>query len=171
MNNKVLVSACLVGLPVRYDGRAKPVDATILERWREEGRMVHFCPEVAAGFPTPRPPAEIRGGGGAKVLLGEAVVVDRAEADVSAMFVDGARQALALAQANGIRVALLTDGSPSCGSGFIYSGDFSGRTLDDVGVTTALLTQHGIRVFGHSRIEDADAWLRALDAQTDEAAT
>ena len=55
---RLLVSACLLGQPVRYDGQSKPVPDARLERWATEGRLVPFCPECAAGLPTPRPPAE-----------------------------------------------------------------------------------------------------------------
>ncbi|WP_318023170.1 DUF523 domain-containing protein [Streptomyces sp. ICN988] len=75
MVEKVLVSACLLGRPVRYDGGAKPVGDEVVERWRGEGRVVVFCPEVSGGLPVPRPAAEIVGGDGADVLDGVARVL------------------------------------------------------------------------------------------------
>jgi hypothetical protein len=57
----VLVSACLLGEPVRYDGSAAPIEAEAMDRWREKAQLVPFCPEIAAGMPVPRNPAEIRG--------------------------------------------------------------------------------------------------------------
>ena len=59
---KILVSACLLGSPVRYNGSDRLVEHSLIARWREQGRIVPLCPEVAAGFPTPRPPAEIEPG-------------------------------------------------------------------------------------------------------------
>ena len=70
---RILISACLLGRPVRYDGRDKLLPHPLLDRWTREGRLVPVCPEVLAGFPTPRPPAEIEPGAqGAKVLRGGA---------------------------------------------------------------------------------------------------
>ncbi len=58
---KILISACLIGRPVRYNGSDKASGASdVLKLWQEEGRLVPDCPEVAVGFPTPRPPAEIK---------------------------------------------------------------------------------------------------------------
>ena len=65
---KLLVSRCLLGHKVRYDGGAHgPYD--LLQRWQDEGRIVALCPEVAGGLPTPRPPAEIPGGQGGEVII------------------------------------------------------------------------------------------------------
>nr|WKF59192.1 hypothetical protein HUO10_003701 [Paraburkholderia busanensis] len=155
---KILVSACLAGYPVRYNGAAKPTRDAWLARWRAEGRLVTVCPEVAAGFPTPRPPAEIQlHRGGADVLAGRATILDNTGADVTALFIAGARHALERALAENCRYALLADGSPSCGSTFIHDGSFSGRTHPAAGVSVALLQQHGIRVFADSQIDELAA--------------
>jgi len=151
MPDKLLVSACLLGGRVRYDGGDKLLASELLERWAEEGRVVPFCPEVAGGLAVPRAPAEIQAGGR---------VIDASGADVTAAFEEGARQALALAQAERCRFALLTDGSPSCGSSFVYDGSFSGTRVSGMGVTTALLERHGIRVFAPERIVEVIPLLR-----------
>ena len=154
MTGKILISACLAGLPVRYDGVAKPLDHPAVERWRAAGRLVTLCPELAGGFAVPRPPAEIENGlGGEDVLDGRARVVERSGRDVSAAYVDGARVALAVARESGCRHALLIDGSPSCGSGFVYDGSFSGRRHPARGVTAALLARNGIAVYSDRDID------------------
>ena len=154
MTGKILVSACLMGLPVRYDGSAKPLLHEAVARWREEGRLVTFCPELAAGFAVPRPPAEIgRARNGSDVLDGTAQVVEADGRDVSAGFIEGARRALQIARDNGCRHALLIDGSPSCGSGFVYDGSFSGKRHAGEGVTAAYLRRHGIAVFSHTEVD------------------
>lgn len=87
---KILVSACLLGDPVRFDGGDKRCEHEVLRRWVSEGRVVPICPEVAGGLQVPRAPAEIVGGaGGARVLAGAARVVDVGGRDVSAYFVRG----------------------------------------------------------------------------------
>ncbi|HLB31624.1 MAG TPA: hypothetical protein VJN91_08850 [Gammaproteobacteria bacterium] len=35
----VLVSSCLLGAPVRFDGSGKPCASDILQRWLREGRL------------------------------------------------------------------------------------------------------------------------------------
>lgn len=154
MTAKILVSACLIGRPVRYNGSAKPVAHPALAAWQMEARLVPICPELAAGFAVPRPPAEIADGrSGADVLAGTARVIEAGGADVTALYIAGAEAALALAVANDCRFALLMDGSPSCGSGFIHDGGFANRTHPGVGVTTALLEAHAIAVFAEHDIE------------------
>ncbi len=153
--SKILVSACLLGHAVRYDGKGKPLAHPLLERWKEEGRVVTICPEMSAGMPVPRPPAEIENGlSGEDVLAGRARVMEITGGDVTAEFIAGAENAVALAKANNCRHALLIDGSPSCGSGFIYDGSFAGRKLAGNGVTAALMMRAGIAVYSDRQIED-----------------
>lgn len=148
---RVLVSACLLGAKVRYDGGHKRLDHPLLDRLDREGRLVSLCPETAAGLPVPRPPCEIRGpGGGHGVLEGAARVVvrhpDGTVEDLTGAFIAGAEAALATARKHGCTHALLTEGSPSCGVHQIYDGAFRGRKLAGSGVTAALLTRAGIPV-------------------------
>ncbi|MGI5486432.1 DUF523 domain-containing protein [Microtetraspora malaysiensis] len=158
---RVLVSACLLGRKVRYDGGAKTSEDELLAAWNAEGRLVPFCPEVAGGLPVPRPPAEIEGGaGGAAVLAGTARILTPDGDDVTEAFVEGARRALDAARAVGARVAILKEGSPSCGSLRVYDGTFAGRMTPGQGVTTALLEQNGIRVFNEDDIAEAARHLR-----------
>jgi uncharacterized protein YbbK (DUF523 family) len=162
----VLVSACLLGTPVRYDGAHKRSASDVLQRWLAEGRVVAVCPEVAGGLPVPRPPAEIAGGaGGAAVLAGLARVVDPAANDLTMAFVSGARQALEQARSRGIRIAVLKEGSPSCGSQLIHDGSFSAARVQGRGVTAALLASAGVRVFSEEQFEEACEYLRLLEMQ------
>ncbi|MFJ0785037.1 DUF523 domain-containing protein, partial [Bordetella bronchiseptica] len=101
--------------------------------------------------------------GGAAVLDGLAQVREASGVDVSAAFVEGARQALALVRERGIRVAVLKEGSPSCGSGYTYDGSFSGARIAREGVTAACLTRAGVRVFSEHELDAAQAWLRQLE--------
>lgn len=143
-----------MGQAVRYDGQAKPLLHPAIERWRAEGRLVTICPEMSAGMQVPRPPAEIANGAAGKdVLAGRARVVELTGADVTEEFLRAAENAVALARQTGCRYALLIDGSPSCGSGFIYDGSFSGRKQADNGVTAAALKAAGVEVFSDREIE------------------
>ncbi len=157
--NKLLVSACLLGDPVRYDGRSKPLHNVALERLLAQGRVIRFCPEIAGGLPVPRPAAEIQGGDGAAVIAGLARVRTREGVDLSDAFIVGAEQALALCRQQPVKAAVLTETSPSCGSGRIYDGSFSRRAIVADGVTTALLRQQGIEVFNQHQLEAAISYL------------
>ncbi|MEZ5291138.1 MAG: DUF523 domain-containing protein [Vicinamibacterales bacterium] len=168
---RVLVSACLLGHAVRYDGRDKKADDGTLARWVAEGRVVAVCPEVAGGLAVPRPPAEVEAGaGGDAVLAASARVIAVNGDDVTTAFVHGATHALQRARDEHIRVAVLKEGSPSCGSSYSYDGTFSGTRVDRPGVTTALLRRQGVRVFSEHEWAEADALLRALDGADAEAA-
>jgi uncharacterized protein YbbK (DUF523 family) len=160
---RILVSACLVGRPVRYDGAAKPVHEALFERWRAEGRLVPFCPEVSGGLPVPRPPAELTGPAEA-VLDGTAEVRTGTGADVTEPFVRGARLALETAERAGARIAILKEGSPSCATRHTYDGTFSGTRTPGAGITTTLLRQAGIRVFNENEMEAAADYLAELEA-------
>ena len=160
---KVLVSACLLGEKVRYNGASAEVSDAILRKWMDEGRIVPFCPEVAGGLGVPRPPAEIVGGNGEAVLAGTAPIVTDQSVDVTLHFLRGARSALAAAQREHVGIAILKDGSPSCGSEFVYDGTFSGAKVGGHGVTTALLEQHGIRVFSEKHVREAADCLTKIE--------
>ena len=162
MSQKLLVSRCLLGHRVRYDGGASGPYGQ-LARWQEEGRIIALCPEVAGGLPTPRAPAEIPGGQGLDVLNGKAPVMTSEGEDVTAAFMDGAQQALALVNRHGIRIAILKANSPSCGNLLTYDGTFSGVKVSGEGVTAALLSRHGVRVFNESQLAEAASALAALD--------
>jgi uncharacterized protein YbbK (DUF523 family) len=147
---RVLVSACLLGAEVRHHGGSATIEHPILRRWREEGRIVGVCPEMAGGLPSPRPAAEIRG----------LSVVTREGRDVTQAFEAGAAVAVRMAQELGIRVAVLKSRSPSCGIAQVYDGTFSGRLAAGDGVTAAALVRAGVRVFDEFQLEDADQALR-----------
>lgn len=155
----ILVSACLLGNRVRYDGRALPIASERLRRWQSEGRLLAFCPEVAGGLPVPRPRSEIMGGDGNSVLSGHATVAAHDGTDNTAAFINGAKRALSDCQAHGIQIAVLSESSPSCGSSTIHDGHFLGNKISGMGVTTALLRKHGIHVFSQHETDKLAAFL------------
>ena len=124
--------------------------------------MYKFCPEVAAGLGIPRSPAEISYGDGTRVLEQQSTVVNRDGFDVTSLFIHGAEKTLELVKKEHIKLAVLKDGSPSCGSSTIYDGSFSSLKIRGRGFTTALLEQHGIHVFNENDIQSADRYLSML---------
>ncbi|RRE70603.1 DUF523 domain-containing protein [Klebsiella pneumoniae] len=166
MKNKLLVSACLMGFQVRYNGSEGTAggDAVPLAAG---GRLVIHCPELAAGLPTPRLPAEILGGTGGDVLAGRARIVESDGRDVTEHYQLAAWLALSAAREAGCQAALLTDGSPTCGSQFVYDGSFRGRRKAGAGVAADLLRAHGITVFSDGQIPQLLAWMAQKEQDDD----
>jgi len=161
--NEVLVSACLIGENVRYNGRIKLHESGILADWKLRGRLVPFCPEVAGGLPVPRPCSEILYHDGSAVLNGHARIMNIKGKDVTQYFLTGAQKALELARLHKIKLAVLKDGSPSCGSTYIYDGSFYGIKKPGKGVTTVLLEENSILVFSEREIPEAVEYLKTLE--------
>jgi uncharacterized protein YbbK (DUF523 family) len=159
---RILVSACLLGHPVRYDGRHKRLHHPLFDRWQADGLLVPFCPETSGGLSVPRTPAAIVGGDGEMVWKGGAAVMTRSGENVTNAFMKGANAALAAARAKGAALAVFTEKSPSCGSALISDGTFSGRYRPGRGVTTALLERNGIRVFSPHQLVRAARYLSRL---------
>ena len=152
--SKILVSACLLGVPVRYDGGAFDKHA-VLARWQAQGRIISLCPEVAGGLPTPRLPAEIQG---------KTKVINTVNQNVTAFFLKGAQHALELAKTHDVKMAVLKAKSPSCGNSEIYDGSFSGRLIEGQGVTAKALSDAGVKIFNETELFEAEAYLQTLDA-------
>ena len=148
----ILISACLAGEAVRYDGSDLLLGDGLLGALRNTARLVAICPEVAGGLSVPRTPAEIVGRGGDAVLDGPGRVVGRDGADVTSAYVTGARETLKLALKHKVVAAILTERSPSCGSSLIYSGRFDGVRRPGAGVTATLLRRYGIAVFNQHQV-------------------
>ena len=144
----ILIRACLLGCACRYDGRSKP--HPLAQELARRGLAVPVCPEQLGGLPTPRAPSEQR----------EGRVVSARGADVTAQYQRGAEEALHMAALYGCTTAVLKERSPSCGSGRIYDGTFSGTLMEGWGTAAALLRANGIRVLGES---DLERFLRELD--------
>ncbi|PAE20568.1 hypothetical protein CHH80_11195 [Bacillus sp. 7504-2] len=148
----ILVSSCLAGLEVRYNG-THCLDERIKELvTNKEATMI--CPEILGGLATPREPAEIIGGSGEDVLDGRAKVVSQSGHDVTEEFIKGANLALEKAQQLGATMIVLKENSPSCGSTNIYNGHFNGEKIAGNGVTAALLKRKGFEVISEKQFID-----------------
>ena len=152
VQSKILISACLLGQPVRFDGKSKELHHPYLNRWHGEGRLVPVCPEVTGGLPVPRPAAEIHACSADDVLAGTGLVMTEDDEDVSHYFLCGAQHALGLCRQHNIRIAILKENSPSCASSHVYNGHFSGKLIPGAGITTSLLRDSGIHVFSEHEI-------------------
>lgn len=149
-DERILVSGCLAGLPCSHDGRdrlSRKVRVMV-----DEGRGIPACPEQLGGRPTPREATELAGGDGDDVIGGRARALTKSGVDVTGEFLKGAERTLRLAKRHGCRKAILKARSPSCGSGRIYDGTFSGGLSDGDGVAAALLKREGIEVLTEEEI-------------------
>ena len=120
----VLISACLLGFECKYCGGSNKLTEQQLAALGERFRLIPVCPETAGGLPTPRDPSE---------RLGDKVVSNQGR-DVTAQYQKGAETALWLARRYDCKAALLKENSPSCGSGQIYDGSFTGKLIPGDGV-------------------------------------
>ncbi len=141
---KILVSACLLGIGCRPDGRAKKDE--MISTLLNETIYFILCPEILAGFSVPRQRIEIEGGDGKKVLDGEAKVFTEKGLDVTDKIIKAAHIVLEFCRMAGIKKVVFKEKSPSCGKNFIYDGTFSGRLIKGKGVVAALLMREGIEV-------------------------
>ncbi|MET8040615.1 DUF523 domain-containing protein [Micromonospora sp. NPDC005215] len=162
---KILVSGCLGGAPIRFNETGVPVASPIWQRWASEGRLVSLCPELAVGFPVPRPPAEIVGGSAADVLDGRAQVHEQSGRDVTDLFQAAAQRAVDKALQVGVGLAILVEGSPTCGSTYVHDGTFTGVTVAGRGVAAEALRRRGIPVFPHHDLDRAAAALAEQERQ------
>ena len=145
---KILISACLLGDAVRYDGKAKPLNHAFITRCLSEGLFIKLCPEIAGGLSVPRAAVEIDQQSG-KVITQEGK-------NVSLAFNNGAQAALKLIKQHNIQFALLKSNSPSCGNDKIYDGIFTNTLIEGMGITAALLSKHGVNVFNEHQLDELE---------------
>lgn len=140
-SSPILVSACLLGEPCRYDARSVPCDA--VRTLGRDHELVPVCPEQLGGLPTPRIPSEIQP---------DERVADREGNDRTDAFLAGAQAALRIAREHGCRKAILKAKSPSCGVHEVYDGSFSGIVIPGQGITAALLADAGLEIVDETQV-------------------
>lgn len=139
---KILVSACLLGIACRYDGKTKP-NADVI-RLGEKYELIPVCAEVLGGLPTPRPPAEI-----VKNRVFNCMGIE-----VTENYKKGAMAVLDIARKNGCKIAVLKSNSPSCGNKMVYDGTFTGTLVEGMGVLCRLLVDNEIKVLNEKEINE-----------------
>ncbi len=154
--NKILISACLLGCKVRYDGRDNLIDSNFIKRLQQQGRLVPVCPEQEGGLPTPRAPAEIQDKFPLRItsIDGE---------DVTPQFLSGAEKTLEIAQREGCCCALLKSRSPSCGNLEVYDGNFSDTIKAGSGATADELMRNGFPVYNERQLDQLIEFIELLD--------
>ena len=145
---KILVSACLLGRPVRFDGASRPREHVCALADRYE--LVPVCPECFGKLPIPRTPSEI------DTTASELRVISSDGEDRTAAFLEGAERCVKIAREQGCTLAVMKAKSPSCGSGLIYDGSFTGSLTPGDGVATRALKSAGVQVISEN---DVETWL------------
>ncbi|APG26678.1 hypothetical protein A7E78_01650 [Syntrophotalea acetylenivorans] len=149
MFKPILVSACLLGLPTRYDGKHKE-NSQVLTHLKEKGlHPIPVCPEQLAGLATPRPKCWFDQGDGKEVLLGKGRLVRSDGKEMNSHFIRGAEVTLQIARLTDCQTALFKEGSPSCGVGRVYRQQ---QSVAGQGVATAMLQHNGLRVYSEEDI-------------------
>ncbi|MGA1931461.1 DUF523 domain-containing protein [Arcobacter sp. YIC-464] len=160
---KLLISSCLLGEDVRYDGGNSSIamGSSFTFSQKElfmdilcDNEIYSFCPEVSGGLTTPRPAAELVSADKPfKVLTKE-------QDDVTINFLLGAKNALDLCVNEGIKVALLKSKSPSCGNEKIYDGSFSDNLVSGKGLTARLLEENGVTIFNETQLKELNKFIK-----------
>ena len=143
MKEKLLISACLLGVSCRYDGQDNKLLQDKLNYLHKHFILIPICPEQLGGLSTPRLPAEIQIDG--KVIRQDGV-------DVSEAFQRGAEEGLKIAHIFNCKLALLKANSPSCGNHEVYDGSFSGKLTGGQGQTVKLFEKHDIKTYNENEI-------------------
>ena len=138
---KILISACLVGEKVSYNGKSNysPKIQELLKKYE----LIPFCPEVEGGLSIPRSPCEIY----------KDKVISKEGNNFTNEYFYGARKALNICNYLGIKIAILKDRSPSCGSKVIHDGSFTTKVIPGMGITAKMLKEKGIKVLSEEDID------------------
>ena len=137
---KILVSGCLAGFNTKYNGKNN--ENPLINELKKKYELIYICPEVDGGLSIPRDPSER--------ILEKVISINGV--DVTEEYNKGAKIALDIAVKNNVKIAVLKDGSPSCGKNYIYDGSFSHKRVKGYGVTAELLIKNGIKVYTEEEI-------------------
>jgi len=146
-SQKILISACLLGHDVKYDGKNNSIlENPFIKKLLSLDMVISFCPEVEGGLPIPRLKSEIINN----------KVINIEKKDVTKEFLLGAEKTLEIVQKNDIKIAIMKSKSPSCGRDFIYDGRFTKSLIQGDGVTVRALKEIGVKVFMEDELEEAE---------------
>ncbi len=153
MCKKVLISSCLLGKNVKYNGKNNLIEQNyFIEKLKSSNLLIPVCPEVDGGLPIPRVPVEI---------LKERALNKNGE-DKTREFKKGAKIALENISQNDIKMAIMKSKSPSCGRDWIYDGSFTKTLIQGDGITIKFLKQQQIQIFTEEELDDAYKFWKAL---------
>ncbi len=138
---KILVSACLLGINCKYNGKNNMNEFVL--SLNKDYKLIPFCPEMDGGLPCPRNPSEIIND----------KIINNIGIDVTSNYNLGAKKALVLAKNNNPLLIISKEKSPSCGVNYIYDGTFTSKLINGEGITTRLLKDNGYKVISEIEAE------------------
>ena len=142
---KILISACLVGQNVKYDGTNNSIlEDPLIKKLLNLDILIPICPETEGGLATPREPVEIKNN----------KAIEKNGNDKTENFFYGADKACQLAIENGVKLAIMKTKSPSCGSDKIYDGNFNKTLVCGDGITVKALKKLGIKAFSEDDLDE-----------------
>ena len=136
----IVVSGCLVGENCKYNEENNKSQNVL--NFLKDKEYITVCPEMLGSLPCPRDPSEI---------VGERVI-NKAGEDVTDNFISGGKKALEIALSNKCTLAILKEGSPSCGKSLVYDGSFSNRKIKGQGITAKMFKEMGIKVISENDV-------------------
>lgn len=140
--DNILISACLAGVPCRYNAQSKYNKN--IELLKQKFNLILVCPEQLGGLSTPRAASEIK----------NLKVITTLGHDVTRQFLIGAKKTYKIAQKYKCKFAIFKSNSPSCSSRLIYDGSFSGKLVQGRGITAEYFINKGFLVYDESDIEN-----------------
>jgi len=147
---KILISACLLGQNVKYNGGNNSIiEKSFIKKLLDLDMLIPVCPEVEGGLSIPRVPVEIK----------NKKAIDKEENDRTKNFFLGAQKTCQLAIKNDVKIAIMKAKSPSCGKGEIYDGTFSKKLIDANGIAVMALEEIGIEVFNEDDLKKLEKCL------------
>ena len=138
---KVLVSACILGVNCKYNGKSNRNQRVI--DYLKDKEILPICPEILAGMKTPRPCAEIVNG----------IVMDENGNNVHSEYVHAVEKALNQMKDEDIDLVILQSRSPTCGVNQVYDGSFRGTLTTGMGLFAKALKQKGYQVIDVEDLE------------------
>jgi uncharacterized protein YbbK (DUF523 family) len=134
---KIGVSACLLGINCRYDGKNSYNEK--VKKFLEDKDFFVFCPEQLGGLSTPRMPSEI-------IDYSKEIVKNKNGEDVSENFKKGAEESIKIIEMLKPDTLILKEKSPSCGVKKIYDGTFSGTLKEGNGILSKYLREKKLKI-------------------------
>lgn len=134
-DNLVAVSACLIGVNCKYNGKNN-LNLKVMN-YLQGKEVILVCPEELGGLTTPRIPCEIQK---------DRTVINENGLNVTDNFLLGAYRTLDILKKSNCQSIILKDGSPSCGYKYIYDGSFTGKQIRGKGICAEYLNENGIKI-------------------------
>ncbi len=138
----ILISSCLLGENVRYDGGNCLITHSLLNKLEKKFNLISVCPELLAGMGVPRAPIEIKNN----------EIINEQGKKLTHLFDPVKDHIDALVKDKKIKIAVLKEFSPSCGSHQIYDGSFSGQIIDGEGIISKYLKELGVTVYSEKNL-------------------